>query len=92
MPDRLVQGVLLPRLVARAQEIVDGLRLVGRRQPVVGEQRERVVGAVGSPFEPDRSLAVQPPPFRADDRAVHGLLDQDVLEAKLGLGPAPALP
>ena len=35
---------------------------------------------------------MQAPPLGADDRAVDGLLDQDVLEAKLGLRPAAALP
>ena len=89
--DRLVERVLLPRLVARAHQVVDRLVLVLRREPVVGEQRERVVGRVGAALEPDRRLAMQAPPLAADDRAVDGLLDQDVLEAKLGLRPAAAL-
>ena len=44
--DRLVEGVLEARLVARAQEVVRGLGLVPGREPVVREQAENVSGKV----------------------------------------------
>ena len=45
--DRLVERVLLPRLVAGAGQVVGRLLLVLGREPVMGEQGERVVGRIG---------------------------------------------
>ena len=44
--DRLVERVLVPRLVAGPQQVVDGLLLVLGREPVVREQAEHLVVAV----------------------------------------------
>src|SRR5205823_3319313 len=89
--DRLVERVLLARLVAGPGQVGNRLVLVFGGEPVVREERERVVTALEPVLEPDRRVAVETPPLRADDRAVHGLLDQDVLEAELRLRPAAVL-
>src|SRR6266542_6105097 len=92
MLDRLVERVLLPRPVARAQEVVDRLVLVLGGQPVMREQAQhlRLVAAVAL-LEPLGGPAVQPRPRRREQRAIGGLLDQRVPEAVLRLRPAPAL-
>ena len=58
--DRLVERVLLPRLVAGAQEVVGGLLLVLRCEPVMREQAEHLGLASRVPLlEPFRRSPVQ---------------------------------
>ena len=90
--DRLVEGVLEARLVARAQEVIRGLGLVLGGEPVMREQTERLDVAVAVPLlEPLRRAAVEAGPLLAEQCPVRSLLDEGVAEAVLRLRPAAAL-
>ncbi len=90
--DRLVEGVLLPGPVAGSREVDRRPLLVLGAEPVVGEQAGDLVLAAGVlTAEPLGCLAVQPVPLFAHEGSVGRVLDQRVLEAELGFGPAPSL-
>ena len=90
--DRLVEGVLLSRPVARERQVADRLVLVLGAEPVVGEQRPRPRARARPPCSSSHSAARRCRRSRSsrDERAVRGLLDQRVLEPVLRLGPAAA--
>src|SRR5207247_8717224 len=90
--DRLVERVLLARLVPGPGQVLHGLVLVGRREPVVGEQAERLLVTLAVPrLEPLRRATVEALTRVDEERPVRRLLDQGVLEPELGRGPPPAL-
>ena len=90
--DRLVERVFLARLVARAGQVLDGLFLVRRRQPVVCQEAKRLLVAPGMPLlEPLGGASVETLARVREQRPVGGLLDQCVLEPELGRRPAAAL-
>ena len=92
VPDRLIERVLEPGLVARSREVHQGLVLIVRSQPVVCEQPGDLVFPTGiGLLEPRGRFAVQPDALLGHQGAICGLLDERVLEAELRLWPAPGL-
>ena len=92
VPDRLVERILLPGLVAGAQQVLHRFLLVLCGEPVVREQPQHLaLAARVALFQPLRRSPVQLRPSGATQGPVRGLLDQRMMEAALRLRPPAAL-